>query len=251
MCAPPSSRARNDASSPLSRSGGMARALSPIERRAGRTAWRVGSITQAVCQPSTARIMQAVLEPTGDPQMRPTLSDPKRFSAVYDEHHRGVYAAALRIVGDPAQAQDVVQDVFLRLWRRPEAFDARRGQLGPYLRLMARSRALDLWREGQAAGRASDRLKMVTPEDDGRPEERPDARVDREEGRGAVREALRRLPSTQREALVLAYWGGLTADQIAQRSRVPLGTAKSRIRLGLARLRDECGEELGVTATAA
>jgi RNA polymerase sigma-70 factor (ECF subfamily) len=116
---------------------------------------------------------------------------------------------------------------------------------------MARSRALDLWREGQAAGRASDRLKMVTPEDDGRPEERPDAHLEREEGRGTVRDALRRLPSVQREALVLAYWGGLTADQIAQRSHVPLGTAKSRIRLGLARLRDECGEELGVTATAA
>ena len=63
--------------------------------------------------------------------MLPALNDPKRFSAVYDEHHRGVYAAALRILGDPALAQDVVQDVFLRLWRRPEAFDARRGQLGP------------------------------------------------------------------------------------------------------------------------
>jgi RNA polymerase sigma-70 factor, ECF subfamily len=183
--------------------------------------------------------------------MSSTLKDPARFGAVYDEHHRAVYAAALRILGNPAQAQDVVQDVFLRLWRRPEAFDARRGQLGPYLRLMARSRALDLWREGQAAGRASDRLKLVTPEDDGHPEERPDARVEREEGRGAVRDALRRLPTAQREALVLAYWGGLTADQIAQRSDVPLGTAKSRIRLGLAKLRDECGEELGFAHAAA
>jgi RNA polymerase sigma-70 factor, ECF subfamily len=183
--------------------------------------------------------------------MSANLCDPQRFSAVYDEHHRGVYAAALRIVGNPAQAQDVVQDVFLRLWRRPEAFDAKRGQLGPYLRLMARSRALDLWREGQAAGRASDRLKLVTAEDDGRPDDRPDARLERDEGRGAVREALRRLPAAQREALVLAYWGGLTADQIAQRSQVPLGTAKSRIRLGLAKLRDECGEELGATPTAA
>jgi RNA polymerase sigma-70 factor (ECF subfamily) len=59
--------------------------------------------------------------------------------------------------------------------------------------------------------------------------------------REAVRAALRQLPTAQREALVLAYWGGLTADQIARRSDVPLGTAKSRIRLGLAKLRDECG----------
>jgi RNA polymerase sigma-70 factor (ECF subfamily) len=183
--------------------------------------------------------------------MTSPLNDPQRFGAVYDEQNRGVYAAALRILGNPAQAQDVVQDVFLRLWRRPEAFDARRGELGPYLRLMARSRALDVWREGQAAGRASDRLALVTPEDDGRPDDRPDARAELEEGRGAVRAALRRLPSAQREALVLAYWGGLTADQIARRSDVPLGTAKSRIRLGLARLRDECGEELGAAPAAA
>ena len=91
--------------------------------------------------------------------MAAQLSDPRVFEHAYDEHGRGVYAAALRILGDPVQAQDVTQDVFLRLWRRPEAFDARRGELGTYLRLMARSRALDLWREGQAAGRMSDRLK--------------------------------------------------------------------------------------------
>jgi RNA polymerase sigma-70 factor (ECF subfamily) len=185
------------------------------------------------------------------PVMAPALSDPRRFSAAYHEHHRSVYAAALRILANPAQAQDVVQDVFLRVWRRPEAFDARRGDLGTYLRLMARSRALDVWREGQTLGRASDRLALVTAEDDGRPEERPQARVVRDEAAGTVREGLRRLPQPQREALVLAYWGGLTADQIARRADVPLGTAKSRIRLGLARLRDECGEELGLVPAAA
>src|SRR3954470_24374747 len=102
------------------------------------------------------------------------LSDPAGFGRAYDEHHRSVYAAAFRILGNAAQAQDVVQDVFLRVWRRPGAFDARRGDLGPYLRLMARSRALDLWREGQAAGRASDRLKVVVGDDDGRADDRPE-----------------------------------------------------------------------------
>ncbi len=61
-------------------------------------------------------------------------------------------------------------------------------------------------------------------------------------------EALRRLPDAQREALVLAYWGGLTADEVARRSEVPLGTAKSRIRLGLSKLRDECGDALVAAA---
>ncbi len=84
------------------------------------------------------------------------LSDPATFSRIYDEQSRGVYAAAYRILGNAAQAQDVVQDVFLKVWRRPSSFDSRRGELGSYLRLMARSRALDLWREAQAAGRAGD-----------------------------------------------------------------------------------------------
>lgn len=178
------------------------------------------------------------------------LDDPKTFSAMYDAHHRGVYGAAYRILGDQAKAQDVAQDVFLRVWRNPTKFDARRGELGSYLRLMARSRALDLWREGQAAGRASDRLKLVVAHGEPRVEERPSVMAERESDRSAVREALRALPDPQREAVVLAYWGGMTADQIAKRAGVPLGTAKSRIRLGLAKLREEF-EAMGATSSAA
>jgi RNA polymerase sigma-70 factor, ECF subfamily len=169
------------------------------------------------------------------------LSDPSAFGRAYDEHSGSVYATAFRVLGDAALAQDVVQDVFLRLWRRPQAFDARRGALGPYLRLMARSRALDLWREGQAAGRASDRLKFAVAAAEVRTDDQPGLAAEIHDERDAVREAIRRLPDAQREALVLAYWGGLTAGEIAARADVPLGTAKSRIRLGLARLRDECG----------
>jgi RNA polymerase sigma-70 factor (ECF subfamily) len=172
--------------------------------------------------------------------MATNLRDPRTFRQAFEDHERGVHAAAMRILGNAAQAQDVVQDVFLRVWRRPQAFDAGRGELGAYLRLMARSRALDVWREGQAAGRAADRLKVVASGAEGRIEESPAAALERDDTRGTVREALRRLPQPQREALVLAYWGGLTADQIARREQVPLGTAKSRIRLGLAKLREEC-----------
>jgi RNA polymerase sigma-70 factor (ECF subfamily) len=143
-----------------------------------------------------------------------------------------MYAAAFRVLGDAALAQDAVQDVFLRVWRRPEAFDPARGDLGAYLRLMTRSRALDLWREGQVRGRAADRLKVLVD-----PEEAGEERFS--DDRDAVRAAVGRLPDTQREAVVLAYWGGLTAGQIARRVQIPLGTAKSRLRLGLARLRDE------------
>jgi RNA polymerase sigma-70 factor (ECF subfamily) len=169
------------------------------------------------------------------------LSDPAAFARVYDEQSGSVYAAAFRILGNAAAAQDVVQDVFLRLWRRPGAFDATRGELGPYLRLMARSRALDVWREGQAAGRAGDRLKFSVAAAEPRTDDLPGPAAERDGAADTVRAAIKRLPDAQREAVVLAYWGGLTAGEIADRVKVPLGTAKSRIRLGLARLRDECG----------
>lgn len=170
------------------------------------------------------------------------LTDPAVFERAYDEHSRSVYAAAYRVLGNSAQAQDVVQDVFLRIWRRPRTFDAGRGELGSYLRMMARSRALDLWREGQAAGRASDRLKVAVAQAEPRDEvERPSAQAERREEGETVRAAVRRLPDAQREAVVMAYWGGLTADEISRRIEVPLGTAKSRIRLGLEKLRSEAG----------
>jgi RNA polymerase sigma-70 factor (ECF subfamily) len=167
------------------------------------------------------------------------LREPEGFRAAYAQHHRGVYAAAFHILGDAGQAQDVVQDVFLRVWRRPAAFDARRGELGSFLRLMARSRALDLWREGQVRGRAGERLRLVTGAEQLRTDDDPGLLAERESDSEAMRATLRKLPATQREALVLAYWGGMTADQIARRAHIPVGTVKSRIRLGLARLRDE------------
>ena len=168
------------------------------------------------------------------------LSNPTTFARAYDEHAASVYGAAMRILGDPARAQDVAQDVFLRVWRNPGRFDQRRGELGSYLRLMARSRALDLWRETQAAGRARDRLELVVAGDEVmRADDRPSVIAERDADRAVVRDALARLPEPQREAVVLAYFAELTAGEIARRCDVPLGTAKSRIRLGLAKLRAE------------
>jgi RNA polymerase sigma-70 factor, ECF subfamily len=172
--------------------------------------------------------------------MATDLTDPARFEQAYDEHHRSVYATAFRVLGNGVQAQDVVQDVFLRLWRRPRTFDAGRGELGGYLRMMARSRAVDVWREAQAAGRATDRMKIVVADEEPRVDGSPAAMAERADDGEVVRAAIGRLPFPQREALVLAYWGGLTADEIATRIEVPLGTAKSRIRLGLEKLRSDC-----------
>jgi RNA polymerase sigma-70 factor (ECF subfamily) len=142
-----------------------------------------------------------------------------------------VHGVAIGVLGDSARAQDVVQDVFLRLWRRPEAFDMRRGALGPYLRVMARSRALDMRRELRATERIADRMRLRGE----RAEAAPDPRLAPE--REDLRVALRTLPDGQREAVVLTYWAGLTAEEVARHAGVPLGTAKSRVRLGVMRLR--------------
>jgi RNA polymerase sigma-70 factor (ECF subfamily) len=166
------------------------------------------------------------------------------FELAYDDHAATVYAVALGVLADSALAQDIVQDVFLRLWRDWDRYDARRGAVGAYLRVMARSMAVDAWREGRVAGRARERLRVVAARDEGRVDERPAPAAERRRDGALVREGLMRLSDVQREAVVLTYWGGLTADQIAEREQVPLGTIKSRIRLGLMKLREDCGPQL-------
>jgi RNA polymerase sigma-70 factor (ECF subfamily) len=169
-----------------------------------------------------------------------------KFDRIYYEHSKLVYRAAYAVLANAAQAQDVVQDVFMRLWRRPADFDVSRGTLANYLRLMARSRALDMWREAQVAGRARDRLKVLALRDEGRPDDRPALAVELRRDRAIVLTALARIPAVQRQAIVMAYWGGLTADEIAARCGLPVGTVKSRIRLGLMKLRERTAGELAV-----
>ena len=166
------------------------------------------------------------------------LRNPSRFAEVFDQHAAGVHSAALAILHDAARAEDVVQDVFLRLWRRPDAWDPARAPLGAYLRLMARSRALDLWREGDVRDRARRRAQDAAVADPApSTTETPETAALRSAESEALRAALDELSEEQRSAVALAYWGGLTAEQIADRVGIPLGTAKSRIRLGLRRLR--------------
>jgi RNA polymerase sigma-70 factor (ECF subfamily) len=161
------------------------------------------------------------------------------FAQVYALHRPGVYATALRVLGRPAEAEDVTQEVFVKFWRSPDRFDPNRGEVGPYLRLMARSRALDLLRHEQADGRARDRLKAVSGRDEVPHGERPPECAEHDERRSVLRDALRRLPVEQRQALLLAYWGGMSAREVAAAAGVPFGTARSRMRLGLEKLRTD------------
>jgi RNA polymerase sigma-70 factor (ECF subfamily) len=173
-------------------------------------------------------------------------ADTAAFERVYDEYAPVVYRTALGVLSNQAQAQDVMQDVFMRLWRHPDGFDAGRGSLGNYLRLMARSRAVDVWREGQVAGRARDRLRVLAVGGGDRRDEGPPVAAELRRDRAIVLRALARIPDVQRQAIVMAYWGGLTAEEIAASSGVPVGTIKSRIRLGLMKLRDRTATQLAV-----
>ena len=163
------------------------------------------------------------------------LREPSTFSRVYADYAPAVEAIARHILRDPALAQDVTHDVFLRLWMNPEAWDPRRANIGAYLRLVARSRALDAHRSRIAAVRATDRFRDIVARTE-------PAAVEATTEPTELKRALSKLPDPQREAVLLQYWGDLPDHQVARRAGVPLGTAKSRIRLGLRRLREEIGE---------
>jgi RNA polymerase sigma-70 factor (ECF subfamily) len=166
------------------------------------------------------------------------LADPASFARAYRDNAGRVRASAMRVLKDPGRAEDVAQEVFERLWTDPGRFDPGRGELAPYLQLVARSRALDAWRAEGAAARAGDRLQAVSRRDELSEEDGPAQAAEHRDTRRRLVEALRRLPPRQREAIVLSYWGGMSCAEIARRTGVPLGTAKSRLRLAHEKLRE-------------
>jgi RNA polymerase sigma-70 factor (ECF subfamily) len=169
------------------------------------------------------------------------LSDPRQFERAYNTHAARVRAAALRVLSDPAAAEDVAQEVFIRLWQRPHLFDPRRGSLAAFLSVMARSRALDKLRADSALDRARERLAgvhAVAPAADDGP---ADALL-RSEERAELRAAVLRLPPAQRDTVALAYGGELSSAEIGRRMSCGRATARSRLRLGLGKLRADLGE---------
>jgi len=156
------------------------------------------------------------------------------FARAYREHRAGAVAAAQRVLHDHGAAEDVVQEVFVHLWRRPRSFDARRGSLRSYITMLARSRAIDRWRSQAVQDSAVERLRLEPAAHD--EASAADRAIARERAARAVR-IVDRLPRPQREAILLAYGADMTAGEIATVLGVPHGTAKSRVRLGLEKLR--------------
>lgn len=164
------------------------------------------------------------------------LRDVRQFDEAYRRLQPLAVASANRVLRDEAAAEDVVQDVFVQLWLRPDMYDPGRGSLAGYVSMLARSRALDRWRSRGAQESAAERAEQEAKRHSEPAESAAEPVIRRELSRTLLT-TLETLPRDQREALLLAYGRGLTAQEIAQVRAVPLGTAKSRVRLGLRRAR--------------
>ncbi|MBM3139281.1 MAG: sigma-70 family RNA polymerase sigma factor [Chloroflexi bacterium] len=164
---------------------------------------------------------------------------------VYDRYSALVFSVGLRVLNDRQLAEDVVQEVFLRLWRGPSSYDPARGRFISWLMSVTRNRALDELRRVTRRRRLEDQEEEPTlqlaSQDLG---DDPELGLVLEERRRAVRDAMTRLPPPQRRVLELAYFSGLTQVEIAERTGDPLGTVKTRVRLGMQRLREALAEVL-------
>jgi RNA polymerase sigma-70 factor (ECF subfamily) len=150
----------------------------------------------------------------------------------YDRYARLVYPLILRIVQDPADAADVLQEVFWEAWQAAASYDPARGSPEAWIVMRARTRAIDRVRAVRRRG-----VTFVAPVDEALAVDRADPAA-RVADRAVVADVLERLPEHQREVIELAYYGGLTQAEIAERLKQPLGTVKTRMRTGLLRLRE-------------
>ena len=164
-------------------------------------------------------------------------SDEQALAELYRRFGRLAYGLAFRILRDDALAQDAVQEAFLGVWRAAGRFTAERAKPSTWLLTLVHRRAVDLVRREERR-----RTEPLHPETEPAGAEAADE-AELATRRQTIREALRQLPAEQREAIELAYYGGFTQSELAERLGQPLGTIKSRMFTGLARLRDELGED--------
>jgi len=167
--------------------------------------------------------------------------DSTALEVLYDRYGRPVYSLVLRIAQQPASAEEIVQDVFLQLWRSADRFQISRGPLEPWLFTMARNRALDFLRlKREKQRRREDSDSDILPSAVVRPD--PEGDLDQSRRAEKIRALMISLPEAQRRAIELAFFEGLTHSEIAAATGEALGTVKSWIRGGLLRLRESLGE---------
>lgn len=163
--------------------------------------------------------------------------DEAALARLYDGTSRLVYGLAMRIVHETAAAEDITIEVYLQVWRTAESYSASRGTVVSWLRTLARSRALDWLRSPQGRfARRSEPLDDITRYVDSAPN--PESASIEANRTQLIARTMGSLPPEQREAIQMAFYGGLSHSEIAGRLGLPLGTVKTRIRLGMLRLRE-------------
>jgi len=176
---------------------------------------------------------------------RMVQGDRDALAELYDRFSRPLYATSLRILNDPSEAQDVVHDVFISLWQKSAQFATERGTAFSWAVTLTRNRSIDRLRSRQ---RRATLIAESAPTDLGYDEDAGAGGAADQAASGdqalAVRSAVAALPVEQKVALELAFFGGLTQQEIAQRLNEPLGTVKARIRRGLLKLRDNLSRRL-------
>ncbi len=164
--------------------------------------------------------------------------DEEAFAELYDRMAAYVHGVTRRVVRDPAQAEEVTQEVFVEVWRTAARFDGTRGSVRTWVLTMAHRRAVDRVRSEQAS---RDRTDRIGSRDRDRPFDQVAEDVETRFEHQQVRSALDTLTALQREAVELAFYGGYTYREVAELLDTPLGTVKTRLRDGLIRLRDAMG----------
>lgn len=165
--------------------------------------------------------------------------DQTAFSKLYDRYARVMYSLAFKILGSVEESEEVVLDVFSKVWKSSESFDAARGRVDGWLFMMTRSRCLDRLRSKQRLLKVqeSSQRQVKTPETE--VPNPPEQYLFNQERRERVKRALDQIPENQRSVLELAYFEGLSQSQIAKTLAISLGTVKTRTRLGLNKLKEE------------
>jgi len=171
---------------------------------------------------------------SGDLWRRMERRDGRALAQLYDHYGRIVYALILRIVRNPAAAEDLVQETFLRVWNRAQSFDAQKGAVGPWLMTVARNRAIDYLRSQEGRDRT---LAVFEENEDPRLYAGMEAEIVLADDARRVKAALAKLPENQRQVIELAYFEGLSQTEMATKLGQPLGTVKTWVRSALAGLR--------------
>jgi RNA polymerase sigma factor (sigma-70 family) len=162
--------------------------------------------------------------------------DQMALSKLYDRYARLIYSVAYRSLGSAEESEEVVMDVFAQVWRTADRYDGAKARVDTWLLMMARSRVCDRLRSGQRRGKVAEALiQFEAPMERSSPGPSEDLEI--QERRSTVIAALSDLPPEQRQVLELAYYGGLSHREIADQTGVAIGTVKTRVRLGLEKLR--------------